>query len=240
MRALLFAAGRGERMRPRSDTTAKPLLRVGGRRLIEWQIEALVRAGVREIVVNTAHLARQIEDTLGDGSRYGTRLTYSREGEHAGDALETLGGIVRALPLLGTAPFIAASSDIVTDFDYAGLAQPLAGVARGDADAHLVLVDNPSYHADGDLGLARGRACMQRPYLTYGNIGIFSPALFDGLRDGRARLFPWLFRFVEQGRVSGEHYRGRWHNVGTPSELDALDAALSADGARRRPAPAAS
>jgi MurNAc alpha-1-phosphate uridylyltransferase len=234
MRALLFAAGRGERMRPRSDATAKPLLSAGGRRLIEWQIEALVRAGVREIVINTAHLAQQIEDTLGDGSRYGTRLTYSREGERAEDALETLGGIVQALPLLGTAPFIAASSDIVTDFDYAGLAHPLAAIARGDADAHLVLVDNPPFHAAGDMGLANGRICMQRPHLTYGNIGIFSPLLFDGLRAERAKLFPWLLRFAEQGRVSGEHYRGRWHNVGTPAELDALDAELSARGTRHR------
>ena len=234
MKALLLAAGRGERMRPRSDTTAKPLLHAGGRRLIEWQIEALVRAGVREIVVNTAHLAQQVEDTLGDGSRYGTRLTYSREGERAEDALETLGGIVRALPLLGTAPFIAASSDLVTDFDYSALARPLAAIARGDADAHLVLVDNPPFHAAGDMGLANGRIRMQRPYLTYGNIGIFSPALFDGLRPERAKLFPWLLRFAEQGRISGEHFRGRWHNVGTAAELDALDAELSAAGARHR------
>jgi len=231
MKALLFAAGRGERMRPRSDVTAKPLLRAGGRRLIEWQIEALVRSGVSEIVVNTAHLAQQIEDTLGDGSRYGTRLRYSREGSNASDALETLGGIILALPLLGAAPFIAASSDIVTGFDYGGLAAPLAAVARGDADAHLVLVDNPHFHANGDMGLADGRVRMRRPYLTYGNIGIFAPALFDGLGPRRAGLFPWLYRFVEQGRVSGEHFRGRWHNVGTPAELDALDAELSARGA---------
>jgi len=239
MRALLFAAGRGERMRPRSDTTAKPLLRAGGRRLIEWQIEALVRAGVREIIINTAHLAQQIEDTLGDGSRYGTRLIYSREGNRAEEALETLGGIVHALPLLGAAPFIAASSDIVTDFDYARLAEPLSSIARGGADAHLVLVDNPPFHADGDMGLAGGRIRMQRPHLTYGNIGIFSPSLFDGLAPGRARLFPWLFRLVELGRVSGEHFRGRWHNVGTPAELDALDAELPAAGAPAAAVPAA-
>ncbi len=232
MRALLFAAGRGERMRPRSDTTAKPLLRAGGRRLIEWQIEALALAGVREIVINTAHLAQQIEDTLGDGSRYGLKLRYSREGDRAEDALETLGGIVQALPLLGAAPFIAASSDIVTDFDYATLAAPLAAIARGEVDAHLVLVDNPPFHADGDMGLAGGRIRMQRPHLTYGNIGIFSPALFDGLPAGRARLFPWLYRFVEQGRIGGEHFRGRWHNVGTPADLDALDAALAAGDAQ--------
>jgi MurNAc alpha-1-phosphate uridylyltransferase len=238
MKALLFAAGRGERMRPRSDTTAKPLLRAGGRRLIEWQIEALVRAGIREIVINTAHLAQQIEDTLGDGSRYGTRLTYAREGERAEDALETLGGIVGALPLLGAAPFVAASSDIVTDYDYSSLAPALAAIARGDADAHLVLVDNPPFNAGGDMGLANGRIRMQRPYLTYANIGILSPALFEGLRPGRARLFPWLYGFVELGRVSGEHFRGRWHNVGTTAELDALDAELSASGTRQPPAAA--
>jgi N-acetyl-alpha-D-muramate 1-phosphate uridylyltransferase len=232
VKALLFAAGRGERMRPRSDAVAKPLLRAGGRRLIEWQIESLVRAGVREIVVNTAHLAHQFEDTLGDGGRYGVRLRYSREGERAEDALETLGGIVHALPLLGTAPFIAASSDVVTDYDYARLADPLAAIARGRADAHLVLVDNPPSHADGDMGLAGGRIRMERPFFTYGNIGIFSPTLFDGVRPGRAKLFPWLYPFVEQGRVSGEHFRGRWHNVGTPAELDALDAELSTGGAR--------
>ena len=148
--------------------------------------------------------------------------------------------LIPALPLLGAAPFIAASSDIVTDFDYAGLAHPLAAIARGDADAHLVLVDNPPFHAAGDMGLANGRICMQRPHLTYGNIGIFSPTLFESLRPGRARLFPWLFRFVERGRVSGEHFRGRWHNVGTPAELDALDAELSATGARQPIAPAGS
>ena len=167
MKALLFAAGRGERMRPLSDETAKPLLRAGGRRLIEWQIDALVRAGVREIVVNTAHLALQIEETLGDGRRYGTRLRYSREGERAEDALETLGGIVRAAPLLGAAPFIAASSDIVTDFDYGRLAAPLAAVARGEIDAHLVLVDNPPFHAAGDMGLADGRILCSRRGLCH-------------------------------------------------------------------------
>ena len=228
MKALLFAAGRGERMRPRSDVTAKPLLRVGGRRLIEWQIDALARAGVREIVINTAHLAEQFESALGDGSRYATTLRYSREGDTAEDALETLGGIVQALPLLGATPFIAASSDIVTDFDYRSLAEPLASIARGSADAHLVLVDNPPSHPNGDMGLAGGRITLKRPYLTYGNIGIFSPLLFEGVAAGRAKLFPWLFRFVEQGRVSGEQFAGRWHNVGTPDELDALDVELSA------------
>jgi MurNAc alpha-1-phosphate uridylyltransferase len=224
--ALLLAAGRGERMRPLSDAVAKPLLRAGGRRLIEWQIEALARAGIGEIVVNTAHLAQQVEDALGDGARYGVRLRYSREGDRAEDALETLGGIVRALPLLGARPFVVASGDVVTDFDYARLAAPAAAIARGEVDAHLVLVDNPPFHPDGDMGLAGDRVRMQRPHLTYGNVGVFSPALFAGLSPARARLFPWLLRFVERGRVGGEHFRGRWHNVGTPAELAALDAEL--------------
>jgi MurNAc alpha-1-phosphate uridylyltransferase len=228
MKALLFAAGRGERMRPLSDATAKPLLPVGGRRLIEWQIDALARAGVSEIVINAAHLAQQIEDTLGDGRRYAVRLRYSREGDRAEAALETLGGIVHALPLLGASPFIAASSDIVTDFDYARLSAPLAAVARGDFDAHLVLVDNPAYHAAGDMGLAAGRITRQPPWLTYGNIGIFAPALFDGLEPGRARLFPWLYRFVDSGRVGGEHFDGFWRNIGTPEELARVDAELTA------------
>ncbi len=227
-KALLFAAGRGERMRPRSDTVAKPLLRAGGRRLIEWQIEALARAGIGEIVINTAHLAQQIEDTLGDGRRYGVRLSYSREGDRAEDALETLGGIVRALPLLGDRPFIAASSDIVTDFDYRRLGAAIETIARGEAVAHLVLVDNPPFHPDGDMGLADGRIALSPPRLTYANIGVFSPALFTGLAPVRAKLFPWLYRFAAQGQVSGEHFRGRWHNVGTPAELDALDAQLAA------------
>lgn len=222
-------------MRPRSDATAKPLLYVGGRRLIEWQITALVHAGVREIVVNTAHLAQQIEDTLGDGRRYGTILRYSREGERAEDALETLGGIVHALPLLGAAPFIAASSDIVTDFDYGRLAAPLAAIARGERAAHLVLVDNPPYHAAGDMGLAGGRITMQPPLLTYGNIGVYSPALFAAVAPGRARMFPWFYRYVEQGCVGGEHFSGRWHNVGTAQELEALDAQLSAVAGRPAP-----
>jgi len=228
MRALLFAAGRGERMRPLSDATAKPLLRAGGRHLIEWQIEALVRAGIDEIVINTAHLASQIEAALGDGRRYGARIQYSREGEVAAAALETRGGIVKALPLLGIGPFVATSSDIVTDFDYARLVTPLAAIRRGEVDAHLVLVDNPAYHPQGDMGLADGLICHRPPLYTYANIALFSPAMFDGLTAERAALYPWLYDFVERGRVGGEHFRGRWHNVGTPEDLARLDAELVA------------
>ncbi|HVJ60705.1 MAG TPA: nucleotidyltransferase family protein [Burkholderiaceae bacterium] len=226
MRALIFAAGRGERMRPLSDTTAKPLLAAGGRRLIEWQIAALARAGVREIVVNTAHLAQQVEDTLGDGARYGVHLAYSREGTQAADALETLGGIVHALALLGDAPFVAVSGDIVTGYDYAPLVARATSQARGDHDAHLVLVDNPPFHPHGDMGLADGLITTRTPWLTYANIALLAPRLFTGEAPGKRKLFPWLYEAAARGRVSGEHYVGRWHNVGTPAELAALDTAL--------------
>jgi MurNAc alpha-1-phosphate uridylyltransferase len=237
MRALLLAAGRGERMRPLTDTVAKPLLALGGRRLIEWQIEALVRAGIRDLVINTAHLAEQIEAALGDGTRYGAHITYSREGARAQDALETLGGIVYALPRLGNQPFLVVSSDIITDFDYRSLGPAAAAIDRGEADAHLVLVDNPPYHPRGDMGMelaasapgqgaasgARpGRATMRPPLHTYANIGVMAPRLFAGRAAAREKLFPWLFAAVAQGRVSAEHWRGRWWNVGTPQDLDAV------------------
>jgi MurNAc alpha-1-phosphate uridylyltransferase len=237
MRALIFAAGRGERMRPLSDATPKPLLRAGGRRLVEWQIAALARAGIRDLVINTAHLAPLIEQTLGDGSRLGVRIAYSREGGRAEDALETLGGIVRALELLappGTdEPFVAVSGDIVSDYDYGRLAEPARMIAQGRADAHLVLVPNPPWHAAGDMGLHEGRICRDgdAPRLTYANIGVFAPRLFRDEAPGKRALFPWLYGFASAGRVSGERFDGVWHNVGTPADLAALDAALSRSAA---------
>lgn len=226
MRALILAAGRGERMRPLTDAAPKPLLMAGGRRLIEWQIEALARAGIRDIVVNVAHLPDQFE-VLGGGERYGVSLAFSREGERAEDALETLGGIVRALPLLGDQPFVVVSGDIVTAFNYAALADRAPQLAAGDADAHLVLVDNPSFHAGGDMGLLDGRIAPDAPRrYTYANIGVFAPGLFAGLAASRARLFPWLYAAARAGRITGEHFAGRWHNVGTPAELRSLDAEL--------------
>jgi MurNAc alpha-1-phosphate uridylyltransferase len=240
MRALLLAAGRGERMRPLTDTVAKPLLALAGRRLIEWQIAALVRAGITELVINTAHLAEQIEAELGDGMRYGAHISYSREGTQAQHALETLGGIVHALPRLGSQPFLVVSSDIITDFDYATLRTAAAAIDRGEADAHLVLVDNPPYHRQGDMGMSLaavpqavagkgtapggrlGRATRQPPLYTYANIGVMAPRLFAGRGTQREKLFPWLFTAVTQGRVSAEHWPGRWWNVGTPQDLDAV------------------
>lgn len=232
MRALILAAGRGERMRPLTDDTPKPLLKAGGRSLIEWQIEALARAGVREMVVNLAHLADAFERALGHGEALDVTLVYSREGDRAEAALETLGGIVRALPLLGPDPFVVVSGDIVTDFDYSTLAVAAARVAAGTADAHLVLVDNPTFHTRGDMGLVDGLIAPDASArYTYANVGVFAPRLFAGLAPVRARLFPWLYAAARAGRVTGEHYAGRWYNVGTPSELARLDAELGGRGA---------
>jgi MurNAc alpha-1-phosphate uridylyltransferase len=227
MKALIFAAGRGERMRPLSDRLPKPLLAAGGRMLIEWQIAALVRAGIRELVINTAHGGAAIEQALGDGRRYGARIDYSREGDRAEDALETLGGIVKALPLLGPDPFLAVSGDVVTGYDYASLRARCDALGRGPYDAHFVLVDNPPYHPGGDIGIDGARACLHQPLLTYANIGVFAAGLFAGLAPQRRPLFPWAFELVRQGRVSAEHYVGRWYNVGTPSDLEQLDLELT-------------
>jgi MurNAc alpha-1-phosphate uridylyltransferase len=216
-------------MRPLTDTVPKPLLHAGGRRLIEWQIGALVAAGIREIVINTAHLPEQFEAALGTGDVYGADIAYSREGDRAQDALETLGGIVRALPWLGPGPFVVVSGDIVTDFDYASLRPRAAALAAGAADAHLVLVDNPAFNARGDMGLVDGHIAPDaQPRLTYANIGVFATGLFADLEPVRARLFPWLYGAARAGRVTGERYGGRWTNVGTPDELARLDTVLGA------------
>ena len=224
--ALILAAGRGERMRPLTDTVPKPLLRVGGRALIEWQVERLVAAGFGELVVNHSHLGPMIEAELGDGARFGARIRYSHEPR----ALETAGGVVQALPLLGEAPFAVVSGDIHTDYDYAGLAPRIASIARDPAAhaAHFVLVDNPPYHLGGDMGLEGGRVTRGGVRLTYGNIAVYHPALFAGIEPGvPLKLFPWAYRFVEAGRVSGEHFRGAWDNIGTPDQLASLDRRLT-------------
>ena len=232
--ALILAAGRGERMRPLTDDAPKPLLRAGGKRLIEWQIEALASAGVSQIVINTAHLPEQFEAALGDGRGYGVALRYSHEGEHAEDALESRGGVVKALPLLGNAPFIVTSGDIVTDFPYRRLAVASALLLQGAADAHLVLVDNPPFHLRGDMGLAGHHIDPDAtPRLTYANIGVFAPCLFAGVSAQRAPLFPWLYGAARAGRVSGERYAGRWWNAGTPQELAQIDAELNSEVMRR-------
>ena len=232
MKALIFAAGRGERMRPLSDQVAKPLLSAGGKRLIEWQIEALARAGIHDFVINLAHLGESFEPVLGDGLHYGVSIQYAREGSTAEDALETLGGIVNALPLLGSAPFVAVSGDIITDFDYRHLQAHAQAISLGAADAHLVLVDNPPFHPGGDMGLAHGRITRSLPWFTYANIAVLAPRLFANEARGKKKLFPWLYGFADGGRVTGEKHSGRWFNIGTPADLDALDIEL-----RERPLP---
>jgi len=226
MRALILAAGRGERLRPLTDSVPKPLLLAGGRTLVDQQVERLVRAGFTDLVVNHAHLGAMIESALGDGARYGARIRYSPESP----ALETAGGIAKALHLLDGEPFALVSSDIHTEFDYAALRAPIEAIARDPAAriAHFVLVDNPSWHAQGDMGLDEGRVTRGGPRLTYGNIAVFHPAIFREIApDTRVKLFPWAYRFVDEGRVTGEHYRGPWDNVGTPEQLAALDRRLT-------------
>jgi MurNAc alpha-1-phosphate uridylyltransferase len=230
MHALILAAGRGERMRPLTDATPKPLLVAGGRPLVHRQVERLVAGGFTELVVNHSHLGAMIEAALGDGARFGARIRYSHEPR----ALETAGGVAQALQLLGDSPFAVVSGDIHTAFDYASLTPRIAAIAADPARhaAHFVLVDNPPYHPEGDMSLDRGRVTRSGPRLTYGNIAVFHPDLFRRIEPGTSlRLFPWAYRFVEEGRVTGEHYRGEWDNVGTPAQLAALDRRLS------RPAP---
>ncbi|HXZ48378.1 MAG TPA: nucleotidyltransferase family protein [Usitatibacter sp.] len=226
-RALILAAGRGERLRPLTDATPKPLLAAGGRALIEWQIERLAAGGFRDLVVNHAHLGGRIEAALGDGSRFGVRIRYSPESP----ALETAGGIAHALPLLGPAPFVVVSGDIHTEFDFASLAPRIEAIERDPAAcvAHFVLVDNPPWHPEGDdMSLEAGRVRRGAARLTYGNIAVFHPAPFRAIAPGaRLRLFPWMYRFVDEGRVSGEKYAGPWDNVGTAEQLAALDRRLT-------------
>ena len=225
--AIILAAGRGERLRPLTDTVPKPLLEVGGRALIEWQVERLARAGFNDIVVNHAHLGAMIEARLGDGKRFGARIRYSPESP----ALEVAGGIAKALTFMDDVPFALVSGDIHTSFDYSSLHERIASIARdpGMHAAHWVLVDNPPWHARGDdMGVADGRIVRGGPRLTYGNIAVFHPQLFRDIVPGTwQKLFPWAYRFADEGRVSGEHYRGPWDNVGTAEQLEALNKRVS-------------
>lgn len=223
-----MAAGRGERMRPLSDTCPKPLLKVGGKSLIVWQIERLAQAGFGHIVINHAHLGQMIEDALGDGSAFGVRLSYSPEAK----ALETLGGIVQARPWLGDMPFAVVSSDIYTDFPYDRLHAAIERIAQDPQKecVHLVVVENPSWYPKGDMGLQDGLIAPEAPQRwTYGNIAVYHPSLFDGFERGLpGRLFPWTYDFARAGRVTGELYRGVWDNIGTPTQLAQLDQTLRA------------
>lgn len=227
---MLLAAGRGERMRPLTDRIPKPLLEVGGKPLIVWHIENLVCAGITDMVINHAHLGAQIEAALGDGRRFGAHIQYSPETS----ALETAGGIANALPLLGDEPFAVINSDIYCDYDFAHLTGHAAAMqARGDA-AHLVLVDNPPHHPNGDFALSGNRiyALPSSPLpalLTFSGIGIYRPSLFSHIPRGSiAPLAPLLRAQIALGKISGEHHRGLWVDVGTPQRLAELDSQVGA------------
>lgn len=218
MKAMILAAGRGERMRPLTDSLPKPLLKVGGKMLIEYHLEKLKAAQITDVVINHAWLGEKIEQALGDGSRYGLNIIYSREGE----ALETAGGILNALPLLRGASgeaFLVINGDIFCNYDITSLPSTLSGLA------HLVLVENPPHHPEGDFvlessGLVSHVAGDKK---TFSGIGIYHPDLFKGYQQGKLALAPVLRQAMEQQQVSGELYGGTWHDIGTPERLSELD-----------------
>ncbi len=232
--AMIFAAGRGERMRPLTDRHPKPLLEAGGKPLIVWQIERLAAAGFTTIVINHAWLGAQLEAALGDGARWGVRLRYSPEAE----ALETAGGIAQARPLIETASaspvFAAVSGDVYCDFDYTTLrARAAAMAAESEPAMHLVMVPNPPFHPDGDFALpADGVLALDgAPRRTFGNIGLYDLRMFDDLAPGTQRaLTPYYRAAIAARRATGELYAGIWENIGTPAQLGMLDARLRAAG----------
>lgn len=229
MRAIVLAAGRGARMRPLSDVTPKPLLPVHGKPLIEWHLEALAAGGVTEVVINAAWLEEQVVAALGDGSRFGLRIAYSLEGRDHGGALETAGGIAKALPLLGDAFWVVSADIWAPDFRYTRSAHD-AFVASGRL-GRLWLVPNPNFHPGGDfglgadgLGLAEGTGPDGQRW-TYANIALLRADMFAGIAPGTtAKLAPLLYAGMRARRIGAEVWRGRWENVGTPEQLAALNA----------------
>ena len=218
--AMILAAGRGERMRPLTDHMPKPLVPVAGKPMIVWHIERLAAAGIRDLVINHAHLGGQIEAALGDGAAWGVRIRYSAEGE--GHALNTGGGIFHALPLLGDAPFLVVNADVWCDVDLAGLALPPGSLA------HLVMIANPAYHPEGDFRLSGGLLHVDgRPRLTFSGIGVYSPDLFAACCAGSFPLAPLLRQAMREARVSGEQHRGHWMDVGTRQRLVDLELSLA-------------
>jgi MurNAc alpha-1-phosphate uridylyltransferase len=220
---MILAAGRGERMRPLTLERPKPLLEAGGRPLIVHHLRALARAGIGDVVVNLSWLGTQVVSALGDGSRHDVRIAYSDEGP---EPLETGGGIFRALPLLGPAPFLVLNGDVWTDYPY----DRLRDVLRPADLAHLVLVPNPAHNVNGDFVLRNGRV-VEEPgeRLTFSGVGIYRPELFAGCRDGIFKLAPLLREAARAGRVSGEIHSGAWLDIGTPQRLAELDARLRRD-----------
>ena len=226
---MILAAGRGERMRPLSDTCPKPLLEAGGKPLIAWQIERLVAAGFSDIVVNVAHLGAQIETALGAGARFGATLRYSREPA----PLEVAGGIATALPLLGDGVALVVSADVYVEYEYASLRPRVAAMeaSTGAPHLHLVMVPNPAYHAAGDFVLRDGHLALDgAPRLTFGNIALYRTSLFSELPRGEKRNILPLYRdWIGRGWASGEIHAGRWANVGSPHELVRLNRLLAGD-----------
>ena len=218
MKCMILAAGSGTRMKPLTDTTPKPLLEVGGIPLIVWHIERLAHDGFTDIVINIAHLGYQIPQALGDGSEWGVNITYSDEQEEGG--LETGGGIVKALPLLGDEPFLVVNGDIWTDYDF----QDHRKLAEGML-AHLVLVPNPEHNPEGDFALVNNKVVDARSY-TFSGIGYYSPKLFEGVPYGKSAMAPLLRAAMKEGKVTGELYEGDWLDIGTPERLELLNAQL--------------
>ena len=222
MKAMLLAAGRGERLRPITDSLPKPLVRVGGRPLIAWHLARLSQAGVREVVINLSWLGDQLRAALGDGHEFGVRISWSEEGPVP---LETGGGILKALPLLVPGPFLVVSADIWTDIDFARIRIP------EESRAHLVLIPNPPHHPRGDFGLEDGRVVdRETDRFTYANVGIYRPELFGGFGGGRFPLLAVLKRGMAAQQVSGEIYRGAWYDAGTHERLAELEGRLQASG----------
>ena len=220
MKAMILAAGRGERLRPHTDITPKPLIQVGNYRLIEYHLLNLGKAGITDVVINISWLGDQIRETLGDGSNYALRIVYSDEGE---EALETAGGIINALPLLGSDPFIVINGDIWCDFDLASLSS-----RHTDHEAHLVLVKNPEHNTAGDFALENGLIKNDgNDMLTYSGIGLFAPEFFAETTPGKKALAPILRKKSESNKVSGEVYNGQWVDIGTIERLAQLRSFLS-------------
>jgi N-acetyl-alpha-D-muramate 1-phosphate uridylyltransferase len=218
---MILAAGRGERMRPLTDLTPKPLLTVAGKPLILWHIEKLAQSRFERIVINHAHLGEHIEEILGDGDAFGLEIVYSREAE----ALETAGGIATAMPLINQEIFPVINGDVFCGYDFSRFAGIMDAMKHNNMLAHLVLVDNPVHHPQGDFHLRHGMVDAEgRPRLTFSGIGVYRHDLFSATeRWKKAPLAPLLKAAMAQGRVSGEHYAGRWVDVGTPDRLRELD-----------------
>ena len=218
MKAMILAAGRGERMKPLTDHTPKPLLKVGSKPLIVWHLERLADAGFRDVVVNHAHLGTQIESALGNGAQWGLSIQYSPEKV----ALETAGGIANALHLLGSAPFLVVNGDTFTDIDFADIHLATPNLA------HLVMVDNPPQHSNGDFTLHDGNLTEKgESRLTFSGVGVYHPALFKELVPGQpAKLAPLLKTAMAQGLVTAQHHQGQWHDIGTPERLHQIDRCL--------------